>query len=405
MQDLESRLKSAKIYLNNHSPFFSTLINNTKISFVNNKDPENSIATAATNGREILLNEDFISSMSDLEFCGLISHEVLHMALAHVYRFKSLPKPPDKSPEYYSLIANYAADIIVNGIITKCSDFLKLPQGGIFDSNLEHLSFPEVYAELLKDPPIDYQEVNICFAGDNDKEENEDSQKDSLGATESQDTEGMEEMMKELLEQAKSAEEMYGDTTSSLYKHIKGIDFDDHTDYKSMLSRFIISARNAWGGYDRRFIYQDLYFDDSQNDELNLNLFIDSSGSVDEKKLAEFISCVEDYLGLSNWADIKRQCFFFDTELYGPFDTFSLENIQGFGGTNFFPIIDKIKEIKYNNLIAGNSIVNIIYTDGYSEIPECKDESMADNTFWILNGSGVKNFLAKGWKSVYQLLE
>jgi predicted metal-dependent peptidase len=71
----------------------------------------------------------------------VLAHEVLHMVLCHVHRFKQLPRPDNSKPaQYYLYLANYAADIVVNGVIRACGDVLALPQGAILDTKLELLS-------------------------------------------------------------------------------------------------------------------------------------------------------------------------------------------------------------------------------------------------------------------------
>ena len=85
------------------------------------------IPTAATNGKDVLINEEFFNSLSSSEQNGLILHEVLHMALLHVQRMggRDLKK------------WNIAADYVVNDLILRNTNF-KLPAGAIKSSHGEY---------------------------------------------------------------------------------------------------------------------------------------------------------------------------------------------------------------------------------------------------------------------------
>ena len=47
---------------------------------------DQSVDTAATDGKKILVNENFLNSLKSSEQNALLLHEVLHMALLHVTR-------------------------------------------------------------------------------------------------------------------------------------------------------------------------------------------------------------------------------------------------------------------------------------------------------------------------------
>jgi predicted metal-dependent peptidase len=71
---------------------------------------------------------------------GLLLHEVLHAALMHI------PRRGMRD----TMLWNYAADIVTNGIIAQQGTF-ELPPGGLRDTKLEHLSVEEIDEILLKD--------------------------------------------------------------------------------------------------------------------------------------------------------------------------------------------------------------------------------------------------------------
>ena len=78
------------------------------------------IPTAATDGKRIMYNPDFIEDLSSEETFGLTLHEALHIILQHMWRRGS------RCPRLW----NYANDAIINAYIK--SRNYKLPEGAIF---------------------------------------------------------------------------------------------------------------------------------------------------------------------------------------------------------------------------------------------------------------------------------
>ena len=124
-------ISASLLRLRMRSPFFATLALFAR--FI----PTQTIPSAATDGKDIFYNPDFLLSLPSSQQDGLILHEVLHAALLHVLRRGVRDKQT----------WNIAADIVVNGIICQ-QGYFKLPEGGIRDTKLEHLSVEEIY-ELL----------------------------------------------------------------------------------------------------------------------------------------------------------------------------------------------------------------------------------------------------------------
>lgn len=129
-----SRIISASVLrLRMKSPFFATLA--LFAHFV----PSQQLPTAATDGKDIFFNPEYLLSLSTTQQDGLLLHEVLHAALLHV------PRQGVREAELW----NIAADIVVNGIISQQGVF-ELPPGRLREPKLEHLSVEEIYELLLK---------------------------------------------------------------------------------------------------------------------------------------------------------------------------------------------------------------------------------------------------------------
>ena len=88
-----------------------------------------SIATASTDGKNILINDKIFSSLRSSEQNAVVLHEVLHLALLHLFRTNN------RNPE----VGNIAADIVVNDLIDLNTSF-KLPEGAIRDKSFRKKS-------------------------------------------------------------------------------------------------------------------------------------------------------------------------------------------------------------------------------------------------------------------------
>lgn len=367
--NLADRITKAKLVLQKKSPFFAVLLMNARYHVTD------SVPTMATNGHNLLINEKFADTLEDDEFVGVILHETLHMALAHVNRGK---KHEDK------LISNIAADIIVNGILKDNS--FTLPDDCVMDDELKHLSYHEIYQILMekkKEIEKKFKGCNMCLQGDNE-EGKEDS---SSGPNESKE---VEQKWKEIIKQAEvmSKLKQVGSLGSGLRRIINEID-EPKINWRDYLYRFVYKTYHDFKTFDRRFLYQGIYLDDLDGDEVEIDVYIDSSGSVNERELKEFIS---EFKGaIASLDRVKGNLYFFDTELY-PSDFDNIEP-KGFGGTDFRPMVKNLKESASLNKLA------ICYTDGYADHnidpPDCP-------FLWAITKGGIKDSRVK-WGEVVRL--
>ena len=111
--DIPRRLQGALLRIRGDHPFFGTLALFAEVRV------DNSVATAATDGKVIYFNPVFIEQQDTRQLCGLVAHELLHAALLHVVRRHA------RDP----VLWNVAADIVVNGMIRQDTTY-NMPLGG-----------------------------------------------------------------------------------------------------------------------------------------------------------------------------------------------------------------------------------------------------------------------------------
>ena len=118
---LETRLAKAKTGLVLGHPFFGTLALNTPMTL------SNKVPTAATNGKRVLFNPDFISELTDEELLFLVAHEVCHPMLEHNYRRNG------RNHKKW----NQAGDYVINQLLSD-EKIGKMPSMGLLN--------PDIYA-------------------------------------------------------------------------------------------------------------------------------------------------------------------------------------------------------------------------------------------------------------------
>lgn len=363
---MEERIHASVIHLRTHSPFFATLALYTRFQEVADQ-----VATAATNGRDIFYNSEFVESLSAAEVHGLVLHEVLHGALLHVSRRR----------ERDSLLWNVAADIVVNGIIVRFNDSLQstsrgnvpptpfaLPPGALREPKIEHLGVEEIYELLLEDAE-QYQDFAALDLIPCDGEESRKIletywQEAQQRATAVQRTSGRGELplgLEREFESLRSAQ----------------------LDWRSYLWRYLVQTPTDFVGFDRRFVGRGLYLESLEGESVEVYIAVDTSGSIPMEHLQSFLSEVQGIV--SAYPHLHCQLFYTDAEVYGPF---SLENGRplpppvGGGGTSFAPFFAVVAGL-HNPFKTG---VCVYLTDGFGQFPA---EPPALSTLWVSPPGGL----------------
>lgn len=188
-----------------YAPFGSVLAN---VTFQEAK----SINTAATDGKVIYYNPDFVASLTEQETTFLFAHEVCHIAFDHIYRSEG------KDEEVW----NVATDAVINAMLKE--DKLPLIKGGVDRKEGKYLSAEELYEKLLKEKEQEQQQAqndsqNQPGKNNGEQGENHQSSSSSKGESQSDDqtksqNSGQESSLKE--QEAKNQD--VGHDTHALWK-------------------------------------------------------------------------------------------------------------------------------------------------------------------------------------------
>lgn len=377
-------------------PFFGSILANTNFMV------SDSFPTAATDGKNIYYNIDFVNSLKEKEQTFLFAHEVCHIAFNHIYRSEG------KNQELW----NIATDGVINSFLSQ-KDGLPIIEDGVDIEDAFKYDAEELYEKLLEEQEKNNSSNNneSSQSGDSEnlengntngagcnthsmwseavkkkKEESNNSQKDD-GKVQKQIEEmskmgekktfeenkamrdkQLDELRKSLAEQSTER----GVSTNSVSRHINQIGSSKPlVDWTRLLKDAI--------KYDEDWSYQCPIIEDGivkpgriDLERSETEILLDTSGSIDDTLLRNFLRECKNILKFSK---VRVGCF--DTSFYGFTDirtTNDIENLQflGGGGTNFDVAV---------NSFSKNATNRIIFTDGWANMPQKKVDAV-----WIVFG-------------------
>ena len=360
-EETNLRLETSLVRLRTRQPFFGALALLLEFHL------DESIPTACTNGRWVRFNPQFVESIKPRELDGVMVHEILHAALRHCTR------RGDRDP----LRWNVAADISINGMIREVPD-LELPFQPIENRLLKDLEVESIYERLGDSDGKNLPEQWYDLA-------------DTAEAGASPGCPSREESQKAYWKVAFSRARMlvgkdqYGNIPGSLRRQVDAV-LEPKLDWRTLLWRFLARSPVDFEGYDRRFIGSGLYLEDLRGDSLKARVCIDTSGSIDQDTLAQFLAELKAIVAA--YPHIDLQLYYADTILYGPFRIDEKEALhpKGGGGTDFRPFFAEMRADEYTDSLL------VYFTDGYGAFPS---DSVTQSCLWILEGE-KPNRIPKG---------
>jgi predicted metal-dependent peptidase len=137
----QEALKIAKItmMMQKNTAFYTSILFSLKQQFTED------MPTAATDGKNLLINPNFFWDLPTNQRIGLLAHEVLHVALDHMHRREN------REPQLW----NVAADYVINYALSNAG--YSLPPGALIDSQYRDMSTVQVYDLLNKKSDVQKQ--------------------------------------------------------------------------------------------------------------------------------------------------------------------------------------------------------------------------------------------------------
>jgi predicted metal-dependent peptidase len=254
---------------------------------------------------------------------------------------------------------------------------------------LKHLGVREIYSILKEKQAKDEDYIQKKY-GKNDVNEclkpSESSGKPGESSTE-KESHGKSKW-KNIIQKAKTIASMKGMGVrgAGMARVFKDL-LEPTINWKDALYKYVTQSRADFEGYDRRFIHNNLYVDDVGGNKVHIAAFVDTSGSVDEELLTEFLS--ELFFAINSTRGTTGQLYYFDTELYPQGNIEDLNGIPkavGLGGTSFVPIMEELDKLSSEN--SHINTLGIIYTDGYAPMTWKEPDAPI---LWCISPGGAKD--------------
>jgi predicted metal-dependent peptidase len=314
------------------------------------------LPTAATNGRDVMYNPDFVKTLDDKELNFVVLHEALHKAYQHMHMWKKLWK---QNP----MLANMAADYVVNYAIHEADEhgeIAKRPDSALFDMKYKGMTTKQIF-ELLKKE----QEQN-----GGDGQAGHDSH--DWEGSESMSEEEVKETAKQIDQALRQGEIIRGKMQGNKNRSVSEI-LEPKVNWREQLRDFVNATcknkdKTSWKRPHKRFIGHDIYMPSMIGEAIGqIVIGIDTSGSIGDRELNEFLT--EVVAICDDVSPSSIELLYWDTQVAGH-ETYNQGDYKalvqstkpaGGGGTHVGCVNDYIKDKR----IQPEAI--IILTDGYVE--------------------------------------
>ena len=381
----------AKVHLQKENPFFSYLIMNLNI--IKTDDVP---SCAVDNKGNLYYNPKLVKEMDIEELKGVLAHEVMHLVLEHLERGEN------KSHEVY----NIATDLVINCIL-KNNNF-RLPNGLIpynnsFDfkedekiiftiDNLDKKNAEEVYNEIIKqfkkhqknEPKL----KKVCENGRFDEHKYGKKSKNGNGKDEKKEKAELQKKWKKVFSEASVYAKQQGKLPVGIDRLIDVV-LNEKVSWKTLLYKYITNELPFDYTYNkpsRRSRATGIYMPSILKENIEIVVAIDTSGSIQQKELSEFLG---EIINISkSFNNITMKVIVCDCEIKDVYDvkngsiqTILDLKIRGGGGTSHKPVYDYVR----TNLPNTKFIIN--FTDGYSSFPKYEEIK----TIWILTKDSCKD--------------
>ncbi len=392
------------------SVFFASLVMRLKF------EPDWTVKTAATDGRRIVYNPDFVIGLTEPELIGTLAHEVLHCTNKHFAR------RGERDPEQW----NIACDLAINPLLIESRFDLPagalLPGIGQYSEMPDGMSAEEYFAALTQPEPTGDEsgaggssdESGSPDAGqddspgddqaddgstDDDTDDQAGSPGDAPGACDPGQCGGVmdptndegqpaEPADQKQLDQewtvntaaAQQAAQRRGELPAGLDRLCQAV-LTPAVDWKTALREFITRPAKRdynWRRPSRRYIHRGLYLPSLHSLEIgHIVAAIDCSGSITESNLARFAAELND---IASQAVCQITILYHDSDVckvqeWTPDEGPLTLEMCGGGGTDHCPIFEWIDQ----NTEEPPAVL-VCLTDLYSTFPPAAPEYP---TLWV----------------------
>lgn len=350
----EERITQSRVRLLLTKSWFGQLAIRLKIE----ESPD--IPTAATDGRRFYFNRDFIDRLDDAELDFLVGHEVLHCVFDH------MGAKGDRKHRVYNAAADFNINMtLIEQGVGKIIGSDKLDGGEpCLDWKYKGMNSYEIYDDLLaNNPEAESMDVHLEAFGEGEGDEDGTGKgKRFRGLTEDEKRTLSDEIKQAVIQATQSAG---GDCPDSVRRLVSEL-VAPRMDWRDVLRTQLESSLKSDFTFMRPSKRSGVVIFPGMNrdEELNIAIALDTSGSISKDMLRDFLSEVQGIM--EQYQSYRIHIFQFDTGVYGV-DTFTSDDgrsmneyeVEGGGGTDFDAAFRHLE----NEGIEPDQLV--MFTDGY----------------------------------------
>jgi predicted metal-dependent peptidase len=385
----ENKMTEIKTALLLHQPFFASLlldIMNVKVG----KFPEifgPRTPTAATDGRNIWWDEDFLATLDLKEAVFVTCHEVGHAMFLHMPRGKVYQDNGFEGEPFDPQTWNVAGDYIINDMLVK-SNIGTMPKVGLHDpSKWTHdMLVDDVYRKLKEHQKKNPQQGGNGKGGAGGN--GQDTIDTHVNEMSQQITQA--EMARAITTAAEAAKAM-GKLPGALERFVTQI-LEPQVSWREKLRTFV--NRNAqresttWRSpHRRRLVLQKVYLPSPTGFSAgHIVVAFDTSGSIGQNEINVFLSELTDILSVCR--PEATTCMSCDAAVHTVEELEEGQDIInhppkmiGGGGTSFIPVFEKIAELGIEPCAL------VYFTDMYGSFPS---EPPNYPVIWCSTSEGIE---------------
>lgn len=412
---IETKLAAARTRLILDKPFLGSLVMHLPLKAADPKWCE----TTATDARHFYYNPAYIARLTLEQTQFVLAHEAMHCALSHFARRNHRQK------HRWDVACDYAVNMILD------DERMHGPEDALIDAKYRGLTAEEIYPLLHEDPPEKTQDMHLFDnessegggesesmeqdagqgQGEQDKDERSEGgggrpqQQDGQGSEPQQpsdiqeappqppmDPDKLDEQWKSRLAAAAQAARQAGKLSPSLMRFVDNL-LAPQLPWRALLARYMMNAARDDYSFQRTSrrdtgaaLMPRLY-----SQSVNVVVALDTSGSIKDEELREFLSEVDALKGQVRAEVVLHAC---DDKLcpggpwrFAQWEAITLpEGISGKGGTDFRPVFDWIERERLNPDLL------VYFTDAEGQFPEREPQYPV---VWLVKGKAPVPFGAR----------
>lgn len=331
---ISEKISQAKAKLLVEYPYFGTLA--SKIALEINDD----IESFRSDGKKIEYREEYLSDLEISEIEFILANGAMHQALAH----------ENRKGKRSGWLWRMATDIAINDMLI--DNGLDMPYGAQYRKRFAGMYAEEIYAELKADILRDDEDLEYEAENEEDVEPNQDSKEGRENAEQTQ-----EQLQEEILQEQLAAEEAIslleqkfhsGELPESIERFFDLGGFskiDWRNELRDAIDRYYRDDYTLLPP-SKKLLYEGIYLPSNTSNTFKLVVAIDSSGSVDEELLNQFLSEVNFLMEHIQNYEIELLVCDDAIRLHKTF--YSGEPLEvkiiGGGGTSFKPVFEYVEQ-------------------------------------------------------------